>query len=274
MLFSISSCSLDFNFLKKNTNKVIAEVGEEKLTEDDIRKNINFDKLSEADSSIVVDTYIKNWISDRLMYKKASSSIDDIQEVDSLVEVYRRSLVTYEYELQLVNEHYANQMSDEQLKVYYKENPSLFELTEPLLKGMILVAYSNVPDLRVIESLMTNPTEDNLDLISSVSVKNAAKFEYFANDWLPLSEVQKNSPLMLCNQDLKKNHLITVADSVHTVFLYVQDFIEIGDYQPFEYTKSRIRSILIEQSKNEYLRNYKKSLYEIGIQNGDAKRYK
>ncbi len=273
MLF-IVSCSLDSSILKRKSNEVIAEVGGEKLLLEDLTRNLDFKNLNESDSLLVVDSYIKNWVSDRLMYIKAKQSIDNLDEVDSLVEVYKRSLIVYEYESQLVNEHLSDQMSDAQMRIYYKENSSLFTLTEPLLKGMLLVAYSDVPDLQVLESLMTNPTENNLDLISSVSVKNAAKFEYFVDNWMPLSEVQKNSPISLRDGELRDGHLMSVSDSVHTVFLYVQEVKEAGDLQPFEYTKSRIRSILTEQSKNEYLRNYRKGLYEIGIQKGDAKRYK
>lgn len=273
MLF-IVSCSLDSSILKRKSNEVIAEVGGEKLLLEDLTRNLDFKNLNESDSLLVVDSYIKNWVSDRLMYIKAKQSIDNLDEVDSLVEVYKRSLIVYEYESQLVNEHLSDQMSDAQMRIYYKENSSLFTLTEPLLKGMLLVAYSDVPDLQVLESLMTNPTENNLDLISSVSVKNAAKFEYFVDNWMPMSEVQKNSPVSLRDGELREGHLMSVSDSVHTVFLYVQEVKEAGDLQPFEYTKSRIRSILTEQSKNEYLRNYRKGLYEIGIQKGDAKRYK
>ena len=273
MLF-IVSCSLDSSILKRKSNEAIAEVGGEKLLLEDLTRNLDFKNLNESDSLLVVDSYIKNWVSDRLMYIKAKQSIDNLDEVDSLVEVYKRSLIVYEYESQLVNEHLSDQMSDAQMRIYYKENSSLFTLTEPLLKGMLLVAYSDVPDLQVLESLMTNPTENNLDLISSVSVKNAAKFEYFVDNWMPMSEVQKNSPVSLRDGELREGHLMSVSDSVHTVFLYVQEVKEAGDLQPFEYTKSRIRSILTEQSKNEYLRNYRKGLYEIGIQKGDAKRYK
>ena len=273
MLF-IVSCSLDSSILKRKSNEVIAEVEGEKLLLEDLTRNLDFKNLNESDSLLVVDSYIKNWVSDRLMYIKAKQSIDNLDEVDSLVEVYKRSLIVYEYESQLVNEHLSDQMSDAQMRIYYKENSSLFTLTEPLLKGMLLVAYSDVPDLQVLESLMTNPTENNLDLISSVSVKNAAKFEYFVDNWMPMSEVQKNSPVSLRDGELREGHLMSVSDSVHTVFLYVQEVKEAGDLQPFEYTKSRIRSILTEQSKNEYLRNYRKGLYEIGIQKGDAKRYK
>ncbi len=272
--FFLNSCSFDLSFLKRKSEDIVAEVGEEKLYYDDLSRNLNFKDLSEGDSLLLVDAYIKNWISEKVLYNKARSEIGDMSEIDSLVENYRRSLVIYEYELALVNDHLTNQMNESQFRVFYKENSPLFVLTEPLLRGMLLVAYSDVPDLQVLESLMMSPTEDNLDLISSVSIKNAAKFDYFSDKWMTLSEVQKNSPLPIKEKDLQNNHLVVNSDSMHTVFLYVQEFKTSGDLQPFEYAQKRIRSILTEQNKNEFLRSYHKNLYEAAIQKGQAKRYK
>lgn len=274
LLAFLVSCSADLSFLKRKTEDLVAEVGEDRLYFDDLNRNLNFKGLNEGDSLLLVDAYVKNWISEKVLYNKAKEEIDDVKEIDSLVENYRRSLVVYEYELGLVNEHLSQQISEAQLRVFYKENPSLFVLTEPLVKGMLLVAYSDVPDLQVLQSLMFNPSADNLDLISSVSVKNAAKFDYFSDNWVLLSEVQKKSPLQIREKDLQNNHLVEVADSMHTAFLYVQEFKPSGDPQPFEYAQARIRSILTEQNKNEFLRGYRKKMYESAIQNGQAKRYK
>ena len=273
-LCCLSSCSNAFDFLKKKQENVVAEVQDEKLYVEDLNRCLNLKGLSEGDSILMVDNYLKNWISEKLMYNKAMSSVGDMEGIDSLVENYRRSLVIYEYESQLVNEHLANQLNESQLRVYYKENSSLFTLTEPLLKGLMVVAYSDVPDIAVIESLMGNPSEDNLDLISSFSVKNAAKFDYFFNKWTMLSEIQKSCPVVIKEKDLQAKKLVTLRDSTYSVFLYLDDYRNIEDLQPFEYAQDRIKSILTEQGKNVFLNNYRKGLYESAIQKGEAKRYK
>ncbi len=270
------SCDADINwrFWEKDEPKnVIAVVGEQNLYLEDIKKSLNFEGLDDGDSLLMVDNFIKDWIVSRLLYDKATAELGNLHYVDSLVENYRRSLVAYEYELQLVNEHLGDKLSEEKMKEFYKENPQVFGLTESLMKGMLLVAYSNAPDLHVLESLMLNPSEDNIDLIASLSVKNAAKFDYFVDSWVPISEVKKNSPLMITEKKLQNGKLCTLADSVHTVFLFVNEYKEAGDLQPYEYAKNRIRSILMEQNKNEFLLNFRRNLYESGIKKGDAKRF-
>ena len=271
---ALNSCSKGFDFLKKKQENVVAEVQDEKLYIDDLDRCLNLRGLSEADSLLLVDTYVKSWVSEKLMYNKALGAVSDMEEIDSLVENYRRSLVIYEYELQLVNEHLANQLSESQMRVYYKENSALFTQSEPLLKGMLVVAYSDIPELQVIESLVESPSEDNIDLISSVCVKNAAKFDYFSDKWVPLSEVQKGCPVAIKEKDLQTKKMTVMSDSMYTAFLYLEDYKNIGDLQPFEYAKDRIKSILTEQGKNDYLNSYRKSLYEQAVQKGDAKRYK
>lgn len=275
-LLALVSCDSDVNWRfweKEEPTTAVAMVGEDVLYLEDIRESLNLEGLGEADSLLLVDNFIKDWVVGRLLYRKAIVELDNLPYIDSMVDKYRRSLVAYEYESQLVNEHLSEKLSDAQMRTFYKENSQVFELTEPLLKGMLLVAYSNAPDLHVLESLMLSPSEDNIDLIASLSVKNAAKFVYFVDRWVPISEVKKNSPLMISEKKLQNGKLCTISDSTNTVFLFVEDFKQTGDLQPYEYAKNRIRSILMEQNKNEFLFNFRKNLYETGVKKGEAKRF-
>lgn len=275
MLPSCDKIKKNWRFwVDKPIGDLVAEVGEEKLYQSEISSKIDFKGLSEADSMMAEDAFIKNWITGRLLYDKAVEEIDDMEEIDSLVEAYRRTMVVYEYELKLVNDYMSDKLSDAQMRTYYKENPRLFNLSEGLVKGMLLVGYSDVPDLKAMEALMESPNEDNIDMISSMSVKNASRFDYFMDKWVPLSEIKKNSPLMISEKDLEENKLCTIADSTYTVYFYVNEFKRAGDIQPYDYAQSRIRSILVEQNKTDFLIDYQKSLYEAGIKKGHARRYK
>ncbi len=278
MFLMLSSCGKvkkEWRFWEeKPIGDLVAEVGEDKLYQSEISSKIDFKGLSEADSLLAEESFVKNWITGRLLYDKAVEEVDDMDEIDSLVENYRRTMVVYEYELKLVNDYLSDKLSDAQMRTYYKENPRLFTLSEGLVKGMLLVVYSDVPDLKAMEALMENPNEDNIDMISSMSVKNAARFDYFMDKWVPLSDVKKNSPLMISEKDIQENKLCSVADSTYTVYFYVSEYKRSGDIQPYDYAQSRIRSILVEQNKTDFLIDYRKNLYEIGIKKGHARRYK
>jgi len=207
------------------------------------------------------------------MYELARDEFSGSKELDSLVESYRQSLYVYEYELRLIKEHLSTQITDDQVFTYYKENSSLFYLQEPLVQGVLMTLLNKSPDYEVIKLLMESPRDTNMDMIESYSVKNAAKFDYFNNTWTLFSEIQKKCPLPIHEVDFKENTLYTETDSVRTAFLYVTKCVSAGDMQPFEFAKSRIRSILTEQRKTGYLRSYRNELYERGLSNGSVKRY-
>ena len=271
VLMTLSSC--DFISSLVSREKVVAEVLGKKLTESDLNRNLDLAGLSPSDSADAIDLYVKDWASSNLMYELARDEFSGNKEIDSLVESYRQSLYVYEYELRLIKEHLSTQITDDQVFTYYKENASLFYLQEPLLKGVLMTVLNKSPDYQVIKLLMESPSDGNMDMIESYSVKNAAKFDYFNNSWTLFSEVQKRCPLPIHEVDFKNRTLYTETDSVRTVFLYVTQCVSSGDMQPFDFAKSRIRSILTEQRKTGYLRSYRNELYERGLSNGSVKRY-
>ncbi len=271
MVFVLSSCDFVSSLVRRD--KVVAEVLGKKLTESDLNRNLDLTGLNSSDSAGAIDLYVKDWASSNLMYELARDEFSGNKEIDSLVESYRQSLYVYEYELRLIKEHLSTQITDDQVFAYYKDNTSLFYLQEPLLKGVLMTVLNKSPDYEVIKLLMESPSDGNMDMIESYSVKNAAKFDYFNNTWTLFSEVQKRCPLPIHEVDFKNKTLYKETDSVRTVFLYVTECVSAGDMQPFDFAKSRIRSILTEQRKTGYLRSYRNELYERGLSNGSVKRY-
>ena len=261
LVFVFPSC--DFVSSLVNREKVVAEVLGKRLTEADLNRNLDLAGLSPSDSADAIDLYVKDWASSNLMYELARDEFSGNKEIDSLVESYRQSLYVYEYELRLIKEHLSTQITDDQVFTYYKDNTSLFYLQEPLLKGVLMTVLNKSPDYEVIKLLMESPSDGNMDMIESYSVKNAAKFDYFNNTWTLFSEVQKRCPLPIHEVDFKNKTLYKETDSVRTVFLYVTECVSAGDMQP----------ILTEQRKTGYLRSYRNELYERGVSNGSVKRY-
>ena len=273
IILSLVLSSCDFVSSLVRHDKVVAEVMGKRLTETELYRNLDLTGLSPSDSADAIDVYVRDWASGTLMYELARDEFSGSKELDSLVESYRQSLYVYEYELRLIKEHLSTQITDDQVFTYYKENSSLFYLQEPLVQGVLMTLLNKSPDYEVIKLLMESPRDTNMDMIESYSVKNAAKFDYFNNTWTLFSEIQKKCPLPIHEVDFKEKTLYTETDSVRTVFLYVTKCVSAGDMQPFEFAKSRIRSILTEQRKTGYLRSYRNELYERGLSNGSVKRY-
>lgn len=274
LCLGMSSCDYLSSIIRPD--KVVAKSGGAKLTEADLKRNLDLTGLSSEDSVAAIEMYIKDWASNNLMYELSRDQISDEhgKEIDSLVENYRQSLYVYEYELKLIKEKLSSQITDQQMYTYYNDNPSLFYLHEPLLKGVVMSVVNNASDYSVLKSLMESPSESNMEIIETLCVKNAAKIEYFTDNWTLMSDVMKKSSLPIHETDFKENKLYEETDSIKSVFLYVSACKLAGEQQPFEFAKNRIHSILTEQKKADFLRAYRNGLYEKGLQSGSVKCYK
>ena len=262
-VFLFSSCGGN-----RSGKELIAEVNGKYLYAEDI-KDVIITEMSEEDSLSAVKKYIRSWATDILLYEKAEKNIDKEDEIAVLLENYRRSLLVYEYQLRLVKERVSKSISATEVKTFYANNSNLFVLKEgALIKGFFLKVPNQAPDLNALRSLV-QPKNKNLDKIESLSVKNAAKFEYFNEVWHPLVDYLRKSPIRIEPKEALKNQsFFEGRDSTATYFLVVHDYKLEGELQPLDYVEGKIREILLEQKKNNFLKQFSNELFEDGIKSG------
>ena len=266
-LFLLSSCGGN-----RHGEELIAEVNGKYLYAEDI-KNIILAEMSEKDSIAAVKKYIRTWATDILLHEMAEKNVDNQAEIAMLIENYRRSLLIYEYQLRLVKERVSNSISASEVKAFYANNSNLFVLKSTLIKGLFLKVSNQAPDLNALRSLVQAKNK-NLDKIESLSIKNAAKFEYFNEVWHPLVDYLRKSPIRIEQKEtFKYQSFFEGRDSTSTYFLVVHDYKLEGELQPIDYVEGKIREILLEQKKNNFLKQFSNELFEDGIKSGKVKLY-
>ncbi|MCX6308237.1 MAG: hypothetical protein NTY32_05170 [Bacteroidia bacterium] len=83
--------------------------------------------LSTKDSATYVQQYLKNRVKELLIYDKAVKNIPQSQDIDELVENYRRSLTIYAYQQQVLSEKLQNDITDTEIQVFYENNRDRFK---------------------------------------------------------------------------------------------------------------------------------------------------
>jgi hypothetical protein len=130
---------------KERDNFPIVKVGNEVLTKEVLDENMPAG-LSFNDSIIQAEHYIRTWINEVLMYDMAKKNMSDIERINQLVENYRKSLIIYQYQEQLINEKLVKKISEQDLYDYYRDNKEKFKMDKYLAQGIIS---------KVIDSLST-----------------------------------------------------------------------------------------------------------------------
>lgn len=249
----------------------IAELNGKPLYEDDVKSVLSPD-MSYEDSVKSVDNYIRNWAVEELLYLRAEENITETEEVDLLVEKYRKSLMIYEYQQHLIREKLSNPIKETDLIDFYNNNADLYTAHETLFNGIFITMPVKSQAKAEINPLLKF-ADINISAIEPIATKYSLKIKYFDNEWTPIAAVQRlgMSDISRTHSFENKNHFES-TDEENIYILVVQDHIKVGDKQPFVYVKERIENMMIEQKKANFLRKLADDAYNEAIKSGALKR--
>jgi len=271
LLLTAVACKKSFS---AKDSDALVKVGSKTLYRNDLEGNIPAG-LSKEDSTIAAENFIHSWVVDALLYDIASKNLNDKESIDRLVEEYRKSLLIYQYEEQLVNEKLSNEIDEQSLSDYYNQNKDNLKLERPLVKGLFLKVPATAPQLNEIRTwykLINSSSRENLE---NYCLNNAATFNYFADKWTDFNDVINYFPKeLLSGQDIKaQKQTIEKQDDKNVYFLNITDCLQEGDNTPYEYAKPTIREILINQRRIDFLKKTKDDLYQRAINRSEIQFY-
>jgi len=218
--------------------------------------------LSAKDSTTYVQQYLKNRVKELLMFGKAVKNIPEGQDIEELVENYRRSLIIYAYQQQVLNEKMQNNITDTEIQVFYENNRDRFSAGHDLIKGIFIKIPKAAPDLAKLKKLYKNSSNEAFTQIESYCVQNGGQFEYFLDRWVILDDI-----LDQISYDTGKNAdflgtrpTLDVVVGEFEYLLYVDDYILAGSTAPLEYVKDEVRNIVVNTRKTEFIHRFEQDL--------------
>lgn len=252
---------------------VLVKVNERALTKDEVLAVLP-KNISSADSLLWAESYIKQWIKDGLVYDVALQNLDDDNraEIDRLVDSYRRSLVRYRYQEQLIQERLSANITEEEKQKFYEENQDQFILDHSLVKGLFLKIPIDAPNLSEVKKWYRSTSESAIEKIEKYSVQNAMVYDYFYDKWVSFDEVFVNIPIKVTNETefLRTHSFVETADSSYCYLLNIEEYIAKGKIAPFEYASTQISDMLVNQRKVQFLKNFEEELYNDAIRAGNV----
>ena len=245
----------------------IVEIGTDVLYVEDVKQVVPLG-LSEADSTLFAQQFIKNWAQDVLFYQNAIRNIPDTKDIDRLVENYRRSLIEHEYQRRLIEQKFSSETAEEDIERFYNDNERLFVLDESLLRGLFLKISNKSHDLSDIRKLYTRQDDESFEEIEKYSIRNAARCEFFYDNWRTVAEIEVLLPAMdkPLESLIKNNGGFEFKDEEYIYLLNVSEYAPKGGIEPLDHARSRIRGLLINSNEVSYMRKIKEDLYDAAIE--------
>ncbi|WP_446785685.1 peptidyl-prolyl cis-trans isomerase [Macellibacteroides fermentans] len=250
----------------------LVKVNDRILTRNEVESLIPKGTTS-ADSLLLAESYIKKWVKDELVLKIAQRNLgSDKETIDKLVDAYRRSLLRYRYQEKLIQEKLSDEIQESDVLTYYDTNKAKFVLDKNLIKGLFLKVPADAPNLSEVKTWYKSGNVASLEKIEKYSIQNAAIYEYFFDKWVDFDEIRNNIPNQISNPEsfLRTNKTLEVTDSSYCYLLNIRQVLLKGQVEPFEYAEPRIREILINKRKLDFIKEFEEELYNDALDGGDV----
>lgn len=258
-IFILTSC---FN---NDKGKVIASVNEKELLLSEVIRDM---PNQIEDSTFFLEKYMNDWIRKQLMIYHAEINLSsDIQDYEKQIEDYRASLLIYAYQQELINQNFDTSISYNQVVNYYNQYKDEFKLSKNIFKGRFIVVEKSAPKLKDLNKWYKSDNESSiLDLIDYC--QQFAK-EYYLEDnkWQYFSVFNNKLPEYIDEEEdfLENNKAIVFEDENLRYYVFVKDFKINGNVSPLELEQDRIRNVLLNKNKIEYLKQLEDELYQNGL---------
>lgn len=258
-------------FESRKTEKPLARVGQTYLYPSDVLE-IFPASLSQNDSLLILNNFIDKWVKKQLLLQKAELNLTEEQkDVHNQIEEYRSSLLIFKYEQSLILQKLDTVITQEEVEVYYNENPSNFMLDRNLIKALFIKLPRNAPNVETLRQLYGSEKEEDIQQLESYCYQYATKYDFFSDAWINFTQIQSElpQPVYAPERYLKWNKKIEQRDSVYNYFVYVRDRRLEGDTAPIDYVTDNIRSIILNKRKVRFITEMENDIYNDGLVKGE-----
>ena len=227
----------------------VAEVDGTFVYMEDLRGNVAHLPAG-IDSAEVVGNFVKERIEDILLYDKAKENISDGGEIDRLVEEYRESV------------------SWRSITDFYENNRGLFVLSVPYMKGIYLKIPKSDKNIGNVRKWMRMKNSDDRDKIENVSIRNAAEYLYFMDEWRRADDFARKVPGLDFSQYAGAAGSIEKEDDTYAYFLYVDSLYKAGETAPLSLAERDLREMLFNMQKMKFIKRLKEDLFNEAEKKG------
>lgn len=245
----------------------VAEVDGTFVYMEDLRGNVAHLPAG-IDSAEVVGNFVKERIEDILLYDKAKENISDGGEIDRLVEEYRESLVVNEYLSEIVKQKFNDTVSWRSITDFYENNRGLFVLSVPYMKGIYLKIPKSDKNIGNVRKWMRMKNSDDRDKIENVSIRNAAEYLYFMDEWRRADDFARKVPGLDFSQYAGAAGSIEKEDDTYAYFLYVDSLYKAGETAPLSLAERDLREMLFNMQKMKFVKRLKEDLFNEAEKKG------
>ncbi len=249
---------------EQTTEKPIAAVYDSKLYPSDLSGAMPPD-LPAKDSMALRHKLIEKWAADELFYRQAVENLDEAeQNVNKELEQYKKDLVSYKFQVKLIEHQLDTSVSATEIENYYNNNPQNFLLRNNIVKAIYVKAPRNIPGLEKLKKLCLSGNPKDSSQFKSMCIQFADNYFIDNNTWLLLDDIRKEIPQLrdVPDYSLSNGKVLEFNDSLSYYFLKIKEIKIKNSLSPLNFETANIKNLIVNQRKQYLIKKYKKDLLE------------
>lgn len=248
----------------------LASVDDKKLYPEDLEEQIP-PGIDPADSASMAAEIIEKWTREQALLVQAESYLkNERSEIDAEMEKIRVNMMVQRYLEKRVAEILDTNVSAEEIRAYYENNPFEFEIDEYLVRAILIQLPKDAAIANELWGLYRKSDSVALERMRELTIDRARYKHLDLDAWLRFNEVQGVLPpnaVEYPDYFVKQRSKRRFEDDE---FYY---FVNIVDYRtgtsPLEFEQENIRSRILQQRMSELRVEVKeqaiKDVYEKGL---------
>ncbi len=222
------------------------------------------------DSIQIVQNYIQNWIREQLLLQQAEATLsNDLKDVERQLEEYKKSLIIYAYQEMMIAQKLDTVVTETEIKKYYNDNKSNFELRENIVKADYLIFSTSIrkKDADKMKNVFRNVNGKTDDKLMDFCTKYAANYSIGDSSWMRMDELLKFIPISIENQQqfLTTRKYAETNDSSMVYLLNIREFKIKESLSPLDFEKEKIRNIILNLRKLSLLKKMEETIYNEAL---------
>ncbi len=266
------------NSVQKDDARIaVARAGDRVLYLDQIPARPVVEGMTKADSISAVQSYIRQWARKELLAIRAGENLtpEYKAEVNRQLNEMRNNLLIYQYQQQMIIQKMDTVVTGNELQNYYVGNLSTFTLTTNLVKALYIKVPAGMPELDKIRKLYRSQEPEDMRALEDLCYQYAIRYDDFNDEWVPFNHVLLEMPLDSDNQEqwLTRNSSVELKDDRFFYLLAIREYRLRNSVSPFEYIQGQVRTIILNNRRNDFLQKLEDGIYNEAIRSNTLKVY-
>ena len=256
------------DFKQKYDNNHVARVGEDYLNYSDLNDQIPAN-ISFEDSISLADKIIYDWATSKLLLQNAQINLtnDEKNLINEKSNKYRDNLILSEYKNKISKNNSDTIVSETEINLFFEKNSKNFILYNEIVQGRYLKLNKNNFNINEIKRRFNRFSNNDKYFFDSISIQ-LLNYSFNDSTWINKNLFFNKIPTLNINeiQRIAKNNLFYIKeDSLALYLIKINNYKKANDYAPLDYIYGRIRELISNRKRIDYLNKIEKELIEDAL---------